>query len=77
MFIQKPDRSVIDASVALKGMLLAVKHKNFDLTLARFDSVTIDTASSELLGHNPKKQPCLTLVSGRPGNMDNIEIINV
>jgi uncharacterized protein (DUF362 family) len=73
---KKPDLSVVDASVALKGMHLAGKHRNFGLILAGFDPVAVDTVGSELLGHNPKKLPYLTLANGLLGNMDGIEIIS-
>jgi uncharacterized protein (DUF362 family) len=72
---KKPDLSVVDASVALKGMHLAGKHKNIGMILAGFDPVAVDTVGSELLGHNPKKLPYLTLADGLIGSMDNIEIL--
>ena len=73
---KKPDLSVVDASVALKGMHLAGKHKNIGLILAGFNPVAVDTVASELLGHNPKKLPYLTLANGLLGSMDDIEIVN-
>lgn len=73
---KKPDLSVVDASVALKGMHLAGRHKNIGLILAGFDPVAVDTLGSKLLGHNPKKLDYLTLANGRLGSMDNIEILN-
>jgi uncharacterized protein (DUF362 family) len=73
---KKPDLSVVDASVALKGMHLAGRHKKIGLILAGFDPVAVDTVGSELLGHNPKKLPYLTLANGLLGNMDDIEIVN-
>ena len=73
---KKPDLSVVDASIALKGMHLAGRHKNIGLILAGFDPVAVDTLGSKLLGHNPKKLEYLTLANGRLGSMDNIEIIN-
>jgi len=73
---KKPDLSVVDASVALKGMHLAGRHKNIGLILAGFDPVAVDTLGSKLLGHNPKKLDYLTLANGRLGSMDDIEIIN-
>jgi uncharacterized protein (DUF362 family) len=72
---KKPDLSVVDASVALKVMHLAGKHKNIGLILAGFDPVAVDTVGSELLGHNPKKLPYLTLANGLLGSMDNIETV--
>ena len=72
---KKPDMSIVDASVALKGMHLAGKHKNIGLILAGFDPVAVDTVGSELLGHNPKKLPFLTLADGLLGSMDDIEIL--
>jgi len=73
---KKPDLSVVDASVALKGMHLAGKHKNLGLILASFDPLAVDTIGSELLGHNPKNLPYLTLANGLCGSMDDIEIVN-
>jgi len=73
---KKPDLSVVDASIALKGMHLAGRHKNIGLILAGFDPVAVDTLGSKLLGHNPQKLEYLTLANGRLGSMDNIKIIN-
>jgi len=73
---KKPDLSVVDASVALKGMHLAGRHKSIGLILAGFDPVAVDTLGSKLLCHNPKKLDYLTLANGRLGSMDDIEIIN-
>jgi len=73
---KKPDLSVVDASVALKGMHLAGRHKNIGLILTGFDPVAVDTLGSKLLGHNPKKMNYLTLANGRLGSMDNIRILN-
>ncbi len=72
---KKPDLSVVDASVALKGTHLSGKHKNIGLILAGFDPVAVDVVGSELLGHNPKKLEYLTLANGLLGSMDNIEIL--
>jgi len=73
---KKPDLSVVDGSVALKGMHLAGRHKSIGLILAGFDPVAVDTLGSKLLGHNPKKLDYLTLANGWLGSMDDIEIIN-
>ena len=73
---KKPDLSVVDASIALKGMHLAGTHKNIGLILAGLDPVAVDTLGSKLLGHNPKKVDYLTLANGKLGSMDNIEILN-
>jgi uncharacterized protein (DUF362 family) len=73
---KKPDLSVVDASVALKGMHLAGRHKKVGVILAGFDAVAVDTLGSKLLGHNPRKLPYLTLANGLLGTMDNIEIVN-
>jgi len=73
---KKPDLSVVDASVALKGMHLAGTAKKTGLILAGFDPVAVDTVGSKLLGHNPKKLPYLTLANGLLGSMDDIEIVN-
>ena len=72
---KKPDLSVVDASIALKGMHLSGKQKNIGLILAGLDPVAVDTVGSKLLGHNPKKLPYLTLANGLLGSMDDIEII--
>jgi len=73
---KKPDLSIVDASVALKGMHLAGTHKKIGLILAGFDPVAVDTIGSELLSHNPKKLEYLTLANGLLGNMNNIELIH-
>ena len=72
---KKPDLSVVDASVALKGMHLAGKHKTLDIILAGFDPVAVDALGSKLLGHNPKRLEYLTLANGLLGSMENIEIV--
>lgn len=72
---KRPDLSVVDASVALKGTHLAGKHKTLDFILASFDPVAVDALGSELLGHNPKKLEYLTLANGLLGSMDNTEIV--
>jgi uncharacterized protein (DUF362 family) len=71
-----PDLSVVDASVALKGMHLSGTHKNIGLILAGFDPVAVDTLGSKLLGHNPKRLEYLTLANNILGTMDNIEVLN-
>ncbi len=73
---KKPDLSVVDATVALKGMHLSGRHDNMNLILAGLDPVAVDTVGSKLLGHNPKKLPYLTLSHNLHGSMENIEIIN-
>ncbi|MBN2181759.1 MAG: DUF362 domain-containing protein [Sedimentisphaerales bacterium] len=73
---KKPALSVVDASVALKGMHLSGTHKKLGLILAGFDPVAVDTIGSELLGHNPKKLPFLTLANGLLGSMNNIQILS-
>lgn len=72
---KKPDLSVVDASVVLTGMHLSGTPKKLGLILAGFDPVAVDTIGSELLGHDPKKLPYLTLSDGLHGSMDNIEIV--
>jgi uncharacterized protein (DUF362 family) len=72
---KKPELSVVDASVALTGMHLSGTPKKLGLILAGFDPVAVDTIGSELLGHDPKKLPYLTLSNGLHGSMDNIEIV--
>ena len=72
---RKPDLSLVDASIALKGMHLSGTQKKIGLILAGFDPVAVDTIGSKLLGHNPKKLPYLTLANGLLGSMDDIEII--
>jgi len=72
---KKPDLSVVDAFIALKGMHLSGTLKKIGLILAGFDVVAVDTVGSKLLGHNPKKLPYLTLANGLLGSMDDIEIV--
>ncbi|MHC4175002.1 MAG: DUF362 domain-containing protein [Planctomycetota bacterium] len=73
---KKPDLSVVDASVALKGTHLSGKQKTLDIILAGFDPVAVDALGSKLLGHNPKRLEYLTLANGLLGSMDNIKIVN-
>jgi len=73
---KKPDLSVVDASVALRGMHLSGRHDKMDLILAGFDPVAVDTIGSKLLGHNPRKMPYLALSHGLHGSMNNIEILS-
>jgi uncharacterized protein (DUF362 family) len=72
---KKPDLSVVDASVALTGMHLAGKEKKIGLILAGFDPVAVDTIGSQLLGHDPRRLPYLTLADGLLGSMNDIEVI--
>jgi uncharacterized protein (DUF362 family) len=72
---KKPDLSVVDASVALKGNHLSGRHKNIGIILAGFDPVAVDTVGSETLGHNPNRLEYLRLADGLLGSMQNIEII--
>jgi len=72
---KKPDLSIVDASVALTGMHLAGKKKNIGLILAGFDPVAVDIIGSELLGHDPRRLPYLTLADGLLGSMDDIEVL--
>ena len=72
---KKPDLSVVDASVALKGSHLSGKQKNIDVILAGFDPVAVDAAGSELLGHNPNRLEYLRLANGLLGSMDDVEIL--
>jgi len=74
---KKPDLSVVDASVALKGMHLAGTEKRLGLVLASFDPVAIDTLGSRLLGHDPRNIEYLRLGDGLLGNMDDTEIIEL
>jgi uncharacterized protein (DUF362 family) len=73
---KKPDLSIVDASIALKGMHLSGRYDKMGLILAGFDPVAVDTVGSKLLGHNPRKLPYLTLSHGLHGYMDNIQIIS-
>jgi len=72
---KKPDLSIVDASVALTGMHLAGKKKKIGLILAGFDPVAVDTVGSELLGHDPRRLPYLTLADGLLGTMDEIDVL--
>lgn len=72
---KKPDLSVVDASVALKGNHLSGRHTNIGMILAGFDPVAVDAVGSELLGHNPKRLEYIKLADGLLGSMQNIEII--
>ena len=72
---KKPDLSVVDASVALKGMHLSGTPKNIGLILAGFDPVAIDAVGSELLGHNAYNLEYLMLANGLLGSMDHVEIV--
>jgi uncharacterized protein (DUF362 family) len=72
---KKPDLSIVDAVVALKGMHLAGTQKRLGLILASFDPVAVDAVGSELLGHNPRSIEYLTLADGLLGNMNDIEIV--
>jgi uncharacterized protein (DUF362 family) len=71
---KKPDLSVVDASVALKGNHLSGRHKNIGIILASFDPVAVDAVGSELLGYNPNRLEYLRLADGLLGSMQNIEI---
>jgi uncharacterized protein (DUF362 family) len=73
---KKPDLSVVDAVVALKGMHLSGTPKNTNCILAGFDPVAVDAIGSKLLGHNPKSIEYLRLANGVLGSMDNIEILD-
>jgi uncharacterized protein (DUF362 family) len=72
---KKPDLSIVDASVALTGMHLSGRKKKIGLILAGFDPVAVDTIGSELLGHNPRRLPYLTLADGLLGSMHDIQVI--
>ncbi len=72
---KKPDLSVVDASVALKGNHLSGKHKNIGVILAGFDPVAVDVVGSELLGYNPHRLEYLKLADGLLGSVQNIEIV--
>ena len=72
---KKPDLSIVDASVALKGMHLSGTKKKVGLILAGFDPVAVDTLGSELLGHDPRRLPYLTLADSLLGSMDDIEVL--
>lgn len=71
---KKPDLSVVDASVALTGMHLSGRKKKIGLILAGFDPVAVDTIGTELLGHDPRRLPYLTLADGLLGSMHDIEV---
>jgi len=73
---RKPDLSIVDATVALKGSHLAGSKKEIDLILAGFDPVAVDAVGSRLLGHDPQWISYLTLAEGRLGTMQNIEVVD-
>ncbi len=72
---KRPDLSVVDASVALKGSHLSGRKKSINLILAGFDPVAVDAVGSELLGHEPEWVHYLTSAEGRLGSMKDIEIL--
>ena len=72
---KKPDLSVVDASVALKGSHLSGRKKHLGLILAGFDCVAVDAVASELLGHAPGSIRYLTLAHGRLGSMKDIQVV--
>jgi uncharacterized protein (DUF362 family) len=73
---KRPDLSVVDAAVALKGSHLSGRKVNTGCILASFDPVAVDAASSKLLGHNPDRLEYLKLANGLLGSMDDIRIID-
>ncbi|UCG60090.1 MAG: DUF362 domain-containing protein [Phycisphaerales bacterium] len=73
---KRPDLSVVDASVALKGSHLSGRSVNTGCILASFDPVAVDAVASELLGHNPRRLEYLTLANGLLGSMDDVQIID-
>ena len=72
---KNPDLCVVDAVVALQGMHLSGKPKQFDTILAGVDPVAVDAVGSRMLGHNPKTIQYLTLAEGLLGSMKDIEVI--
>ena len=72
---KKPDLSVVDAVVGLKGMHLSGTHKRYDTILAGFDPVAVDAVGSDILGHSPKYIEYLRLSNGLLGSMDGVEIV--
>jgi len=72
---KKPDLSVVDASVVLKGMHLAGTEEKLGLILASFDPVAVDALGSELLVHDPNDLEYLTLADGLLGEMNGFEIV--
>lgn len=72
---KKPDLSIVDAVVGLKGMHLSGTPKRLNIILASFDPVAVDAVGSELLGHKAKSIEYLELSNGLLGSMDNIEIV--
>jgi len=72
---KKPDLSIVDASVVLRGMHLAGEKIPLGLILAGFDPVATDTVAAALLGHDPNNLPYLTLADGHLGSMKNIQIL--
>lgn len=72
---KKPDLSVVDASMALKGTHLWGKREQMGIILAGFDPVAVDAVGSELLGHKAERLEYLRLANGLLGSMDNIQVI--
>jgi len=72
---KKPEVSIIDATVGLKGSHLAGREVKLGLILASLDPVAVDTVGSKLLGHEPSQLQYLRLADGRLGWMSGIEIV--
>lgn len=73
---RKPDLSIIDATMALRGGHLSGRKERLDRILAGFDPVATDAIGSRLLGHDPEALRYLKLAEGRLGTMRNIDILN-
>jgi uncharacterized protein (DUF362 family) len=72
---KKPDLSIVDATVGLKGSHLSGKSVKYNEIIAGFDPVSVDTVGSILLGHDPYRLDFLTLADGRLGTMKDYELI--
>ena len=72
---KKPDICLVDAVTILTGSHLSGREEKYNIILAGFDCVAVDTHGSLLLGHNPKKIKYLTRAHSVLGDMDNIEVV--
>ena len=72
---KKPELSVIDASVVLRGAHLKGRADKCGLIMAGSDPVAADAVGAEVLGHEASEIKYLRLANGRVGSYEGIEII--